>query len=92
MTGQIPKYGKNFRLEHIHSWSTVMAPRKYVLKSDAAWYIRSDKSSKEWGIYRTWPGQEGEGTLPCMVGIEGTLTRAMEILLFARFGETPGFL
>jgi hypothetical protein len=50
MTGQIPKYGKNFRRESV-PWTPDLANRVYVLKTDPAWFIRSDKSSETWRIY-----------------------------------------
>lgn len=48
--GQIPPYGKNFRRESV-PWTPEMANTIYVLKRDAAWFIRSDKTSKVWVIF-----------------------------------------
>jgi len=50
MTGQIPPYGKNFRLES-EPWTSDLANRSYVLKRDPHWFIRSDKTSKTWRVY-----------------------------------------
>lgn len=48
--GQIPKYGKDFRLEYL-PYSPGLASRAYVLKRDPAWFIRSDKASGVWRVY-----------------------------------------
>ena len=45
MTGQIPQYGENFRLEHVADEAD-MANRLYVVKRDDDWWIRSDKSRR----------------------------------------------
>ena len=50
MSGQIPKYGKNFRLVSL-AWSPELANRAYVLKRDGRWSIRSDKTSGVWTIF-----------------------------------------
>jgi hypothetical protein len=50
MTGQIPKYGKNFRLEHA-PYHPELASRVYALRRDPAWFIRSDKTSGIWQVY-----------------------------------------
>lgn len=50
MTGQIPPYGKHFRLES-ERWTPDLANRVYVLKTDPAWFLRSDKTSKTWRVY-----------------------------------------
>ena len=51
MSGQIPKYGKNFERVS-ESWTPDLANRVFVLKRDPSWFIRSDKTSKIWHIYR----------------------------------------
>lgn len=51
MTGQIPKYGKNFRLEQAKDYHATLSHCFYVLKEDSSWYIRSDKTSKHWQIF-----------------------------------------
>jgi hypothetical protein len=48
--GQIPPYGKHFRLEPT-SYHRDLANRVYALKEDPAWFIRADKTSKVWAIY-----------------------------------------
>lgn len=48
--GQIPPYGTNFRLEDL-PYHPELASRAYVLKRDARWFIRSDKTSKVWTIF-----------------------------------------
>jgi hypothetical protein len=55
MTGQIPPYGANFRLEQ-RSCHPVLANRAFVLKADPDWFIRSDKTSKAWQVYWKVPG------------------------------------
>lgn len=50
MTGQIPKYGANFRHER-RAYSATLGSAAYVLKSDAQWEIRSDKTSKRWFVF-----------------------------------------
>jgi hypothetical protein len=52
MTGQIPKYGRDFRLESL-PWTPHLANRAYVLKRDPEWFIRSDKTSGTWRVYHT---------------------------------------
>ena len=49
--GQIPPYGKSFRLEST-SYHPELANRVYALKQDPDWFVRSDKTSKVWAIYR----------------------------------------
>jgi hypothetical protein len=51
MTGQIPPYGKNFRRES-ERYTPDLANTVYVLKRDGSWFIRSDKTSKVWRLYR----------------------------------------
>ncbi len=51
MTGQIPSYGQHFALEPIAEYDPARAQRRYVLKADAAYWIRSDKTSKAWALY-----------------------------------------
>ena len=51
MTGQIPPYGKHFKLEQIAEWHPTLAHRAYVLKADSEWFIRSGKSSEHWQVF-----------------------------------------
>jgi hypothetical protein len=51
MSGQIPPYGKHFRLKS-EPWTPDLANRVYVLKTDPDWFIRSDKTSKIWRVYQ----------------------------------------
>jgi hypothetical protein len=51
MTGQIPKYGKDFKWERIPGYHPTLAHRAYVLKRDQEWFIRSDKTSERWYIF-----------------------------------------
>lgn len=51
MTGQIPKYGEFFRLEST-PYHPELANRVYALKRDPVLFIRSDKPSKKWQVYR----------------------------------------
>jgi hypothetical protein len=51
MTGQIPKYGKNFRHGRVGIWSPEFTDTIYMLKADPEWFIRSDKTSKRWSIF-----------------------------------------
>jgi hypothetical protein len=48
--GQIPPYGKHFRLVSLH-YHPELANRAYYLKQDGSWFIRSDKKSKTWTIF-----------------------------------------
>jgi hypothetical protein len=57
MTGQIPKYGRDFRLESL-PWTPHLANRAYVLKRDPEWFIRSDKTSGTWRVYHWNPDHE----------------------------------
>jgi hypothetical protein len=50
MTGQIPKYGAHFRLGSAE-WHPTLGMSLYILKKDAQWYIRSDKTSKRWYVF-----------------------------------------
>lgn len=52
MTGQIPKYGKDFRRESL-PYSPPLASRAYVLKRDWHWFIRSDNTSERWQVYHS---------------------------------------
>ncbi len=50
MTGQIPRYGKHFRLvqgEYDPEYNSSL----YISKNDVTWVIRSDKTSKKWYIF-----------------------------------------
>lgn len=77
--GQIPSYGANFRLESL-AWSPERANRAYVLKRDAAWFIRSDKASKVWRLYHWHLDHYREMASP--VGKpQPSLAKAMALLL-----------
>lgn len=54
MTGRIPKYGENFSLEHMpYDFTQDLANRRYVLKSDRRYFIRSTRNSEHWRIFYT---------------------------------------
>lgn len=88
MTGQIPPYGHGFRREST-PYHPVLANTVYVLKDDDRWYIRSDKTSHKWQIYRfpSSPARTGLLTeifqaMAVPMGREQrTLTQAMDLLL-----------
>jgi len=80
MTGQIPKYGKNFRLEQIPGYHETLAHRAYVLKHDASWFIRSDKTSERWQVFYSASSRMRNTAAP-MGKPQPTLTRAMNLLL-----------
>jgi len=81
MTGQIPPYGTNFRLESL-SYTPDRANRAYVLKRDPAWFIRSDKTSKVWQVYWKTPGTAGSPDTATAMGTPlPTLSLAMTRLL-----------
>ena len=79
MSGQIPPYGKHFRRES-EPWTPDLANRVYVLKQDARWFIRSDKTSKVWRIYRWSLGHSRELATPVGTPLP-SLTAAMARLL-----------
>lgn len=78
MTGRIPPYGKNFRLEHLpYAFGQDLASRRYVLKSDNRYSIRSTRNSEHWTIFVAGPA---DSHFP--VGkAHDTLTAAMAALL-----------
>lgn len=78
MTGQIPKYGKNFSLQHLpYEFGKDLASRAYVLKRNKSYRIRSTRNSEHWTIYVAGPS---DAWFP--VGPEhDTLTEAMAYLL-----------
>lgn len=79
--GQIPPYGKNFRHDRT-SYHPSLASTVYVLKRDAAWFIRSDKTSHAWTIYWRVPGTGASyDTATAMGKPHRTLTLAMDKLL-----------
>ncbi len=82
MTGRIPPYGKNFRREPL-DYSPDMANRRYVLKMDARYYTRSDKTSKVWHLF----GPLGESGKPAT-----SLTTAMTAILAHRSAQIAGYL
>lgn len=77
MTGQIPKYGENFRLERVNEYSATLSHSAYVLKRDPRWFIRSDKTSHKWNLYFG----SGNWNLATYMVTRPTLTAAMENLL-----------
>lgn len=75
MTGAIPKYGRNFRLEQL-PYTPGRAARRYVLKADATWFIRSNHNSEKWYLYL------GNGN--SLANPSDTLTEAMSRMLGIR--------
>lgn len=49
MTGQIPPYGKNFKLDQ-GEWDAFWSRSIYSSKKDSKWSIRSDHTSHQWFI------------------------------------------
>lgn len=88
MTGQIPPYGGDFRREST-PYHPDLANTVYVFKTDPGWYIRSDKTSKKWRIYRfpsarplSGPVTELFQAMAVPVAVtQPSLTRAMRMLL-----------
>jgi hypothetical protein len=81
MSGRIPPYGKNFRLEQTR-YHPALASRVYALKRDPAWFIRSDKTSGEWQVYWRVPGTGATFDTAAPVGTPlPTLGQAMTRLL-----------
>jgi hypothetical protein len=77
MTGQIPKYGQNFKLEHVDGYHPTLSHSAYVLKRDSKWFIRSDKASKRWQIFH---GEVRDTAAP--VGkVHPSLTKAMKKMI-----------
>ena len=61
MSGQIPAYGKNFKLGR-GPYHLTLGSSIYILKWDQHWYIRAEKGSKRWYIFhddihmgKVWP-------------------------------------
>jgi hypothetical protein len=77
MTGQIPPYGKHFRLEQVPGYHPELAHRAYVLKADSEWFIRSDRTSEHWQVFRG----TGRDDADPHGRAQPTLTRAMALLL-----------
>ncbi|MGH9301747.1 MAG: hypothetical protein ACRD0E_07675 [Acidimicrobiales bacterium] len=72
MTGAIPKYGKYFRRVSVPmDFYEDLAQRKYELRIDPYFYIRSDRSSEHWYIFY---GDARE------FGPYNTFTRTMKML------------
>jgi len=74
MTGEVAKYGENFRIEHVPP-SPDMANRLYALKRNDDWWIRSDRSSTAWmifhnGAFITHRSSLGKAMLAILRGIE----------------------
>jgi hypothetical protein len=81
MSGQIPEYGRHFRLESL-AYHPVHANRAYVLRRDPAWFIRSGKASKSWQVYWMTPGTGASYNTATAVGTPlPTLGLAMQRLL-----------
>jgi len=81
MSGRIPPYGKNFRLEST-AWHPSLANRVYVLKRDPAWFLRSDKPSGKWQVFWKVPGTGATFDTAAPVGTPlGTMGEAMHRLL-----------
>jgi len=74
MTGKIPKYGKNFIRSSL-PYHESLASRMYVLRADPSWYIRSNRTSEKWFIFRARKPED----LP--VTSKSTLGEAMDTLL-----------
>lgn len=80
MTGAIPKYGKNFRLEHVaRDFENDLASRIYVRKEFPRYYIRSNGNSEKWSVFYSHPGQHD-----LVKSGFHTLTEAMQWLLDTR--------
>jgi hypothetical protein len=74
--GQIPKYGKHFRLESTGYHS--LANRIYVLKTDERWFIRSDKTSKVWQIYHGIPRDRAIAMSTPLPSLGQAMTRLLQ--------------
>ena len=77
MTGQIPPYGVNFRRESMNAWHPTMGSRIYVLKQDNEWFIRADKSSKQWQLFH---GMNRDMATP-MGKVQPNFSAAMRLML-----------
>lgn len=81
MSGQIPKYGTYFALEPLpYAEGQDLASRRYVLKSDNRYSIRSTRDSKHWTIFIAGPA----GAQFPLGKPRDTLGRAMADLLALR--------
>lgn len=69
MTGQIPPYGQYFRWEPCE-YSPLLAGRRYILRADERYHIRSDKTSERWFLFF-----EGHAFAQ-----RGTMTAAMQLM------------
>lgn len=76
MSGQIPKYGKDFELVST-CWHPELAARVYRLRRDPRWFIRSRHGSKVWRIYSGDP----EGIYDAHGRPQGSFIEAMNLLL-----------
>jgi len=57
MSGRIPSYGLNFRLESLpYEPNADLASRRYVLKANDKISIRSTRNSEHWTIFVAGPG------------------------------------
>jgi hypothetical protein len=79
MTGRIPPYGQHFRRES-EPWTPGLGNRVYVLKSDPAWFIRSDKTSGTWRVYHWHLDRNRELATPVGTPLD-TFGQAMTRLL-----------
>ncbi|HWI69476.1 MAG TPA: hypothetical protein VNS88_14070 [Nitrospiraceae bacterium] len=76
MTGQIPKYGENFKHDRL-PYHPKLASTIYILKRDEEWFIRSDKTSKHWQVFH---GSFRDLATP-MGKTQPSMTKAMQLLL-----------
>lgn len=77
MTGQIPKYGENFRHDRVGSYHPTLSDTIYILKDDEEWFIRSDKTSKHWRLFH---GMDRDQAVP-HGRLQPSLTLAMSMML-----------
>jgi hypothetical protein len=47
----VPAYGREFRWEPV-PYEHPYAGRRYVLKADGSWYIRSEAGGRSWHLFR----------------------------------------
>lgn len=88
MTGQIPPYGRFFRLERAERWDPFLTHSLYVLRVDGDWLIRSDKTRKRWRVYyRGVP--VGNIVFPSLTSAMGALTGVAAVLYEGHDGRLP---
>ena len=77
----IPPYGKDFYWEPL-AYHPELASRAYVLRADPAWFIRADRTSEHWQIYRKTPGTGANWSTATPMGKpQDTFRAAMKMLL-----------